>query len=170
MLTVILAIALSNVHERRIQYYSITSLCIRHGHMRMRQDYTLMKGYRCHTSLISCLLPISDKDECATGNGGCQHICRNTIGAYYCSCQQGFVLHENQHDCKEGGCKHEITTAAGDLASPHYPDYYPAKKDCVWIFTTTPGHRIKLVSFVMKTKLVINCYKSNTFKARDGFF
>ena len=36
------------------------------------------------------LIPHSaDKDECATNNGGCQHICRNTIGAYYCSCHQG---------------------------------------------------------------------------------
>lgn len=30
----------------------------------------------------------TDKDECATDNGGCQHVCRNTIGAYYCSCHQ----------------------------------------------------------------------------------
>ena len=125
---------------------------------------------------------ILDKDECATNNGGCQHICRNTIGSYYCSCQQGFVLHENNHDCKEGGCKvsaneiefmqrllaykalacfsyhrnfnaisicilqHEIVTTSGELSSPRFPDYYPAKKDCVWIFSTTPGHRIKLVS------------------------
>ena len=78
----------------------------------------------------------------------------------------GFVLHDNQHDCKEGGCKHEVTAAQGELTSPHFPDYYPAKKvrgnlhiwgqfppslnrtpfqDCVWVFTTTPGHRIKLV-------------------------
>ncbi len=70
----------------------------------------------------------SDKDECATNNGGCQHICRNTIGAYYCACQQGFVLHDNQHDCKEGGCKHEVTASLGEIASPHFPDYYPAKK------------------------------------------
>merc|ERR1712117_377383 len=63
----------------------------------------------------------TDKDECATNNGGCQHI------------------------CKEGGCKHEVTAAQGELTSPHFPDYYPAKKDCVWVFTTTPGHRIKLV-------------------------
>ena len=92
----------------------------------------------------------SDKDECATNNGGCQHICRNTIGAYYCSCHQGklprieldvqsaaaaggpffsgFVLHDNQHDCKEGGCKHEISASKGDITSPHFPDYYPAKK------------------------------------------
>ena len=40
----------------------------------------------------------------------------------------GFVLHDNQHDCKEGGCKHEISAAKGDIASPHFPDYYPAKK------------------------------------------
>jgi hypothetical protein len=56
------------------------------------------------------------------------------------------VLHENNHDCKEGGCKHEITDSLGDISSPHFPDSYPAKKDCVWIFSTTPGHRIKLVS------------------------
>jgi len=94
----------------------------------------------------------TDKDECAVENGGCQHICRNTIGSYYCSCQQGYVLHENDHDCKEGGCKHEVTSPSGELSSPHYPDYYPAKKDCVWLFTTTPGHRIKLIftSFEME--------------------
>ena len=37
----------------------------------------------------------TDKDECATDNGGCQHVCRNTIGDYYCSCQQG--------ECRRGG-------------------------------------------------------------------
>jgi len=87
----------------------------------------------------------TDKDECATDNGGCQHVCRNTVGAYYCSCHQGFVLHENGHGCKEGGCKHEVTASRGEISSPHYPDYYPAKKECVWIFSTTPGHRIKLL-------------------------
>ena len=61
-------------------------------------------------------------------------------------------MHENDHDCKEGGCKHEVTSPGGELSSPHYPDYYPAKKDCVWLFTTTPGHRIKLV------KLSINIF------------
>ena len=28
----------------------------------------------------------------------------------------------------QGGCKHEISMSKGELASPHYPDYYPAKK------------------------------------------
>lgn len=86
-----------------------------------------------------------DMDECATDNGGCQHECRNTIGSYSCWCHNGFTLHENGHDCKEGGCKYELTAPVGTVSSPNYPDYYPSRKDCVWHFTTTPGHRIKLV-------------------------
>jgi len=86
----------------------------------------------------------TDIDECAVNNGGCQHECRNTIGSYVCSCHNGFTLHDNEHDCKEGGCKYEITATQGQIFSPNYPDYYPPKKDCVWHFTTTPGHRIRL--------------------------
>ncbi|XP_015588432.1 tolloid-like protein 2 isoform X3 [Cephus cinctus] len=86
-----------------------------------------------------------DMDECVNNNGGCQHECRNTIGSYQCSCHNGFTLHENGHDCKEGGCKYEITDPSGTITSPNYPDYYPGYKDCVWHFTTTPGHRIKLI-------------------------
>ncbi|XP_066581573.1 protein tolkin [Prorops nasuta] len=87
----------------------------------------------------------TDMDECSNNNGGCQHECRNTIGSYQCSCHNGFTLHENGHDCKEGGCKYEITAPAGTITSPNYPDYYPGRKDCVWHFTTAPGHRIKLM-------------------------
>ncbi|XP_046641719.1 tolloid-like protein 1 [Daphnia pulicaria] len=87
----------------------------------------------------------TDKDECAVNNGGCQQECRNTIGSYVCACNNGFTLHENGHDCKEGGCKHEIRAPYGEVLSPNYPHPYPARKECVWHFTTTPGHRIKLV-------------------------
>lgn len=86
----------------------------------------------------------TDIDECAINNGGCQHECRNTIGSYACSCHNGFMLHDNGHDCKEGGCKYDITAPSGTILSPNYPDYYPGRKECVWHFTTTPGHRIKL--------------------------
>ena len=87
----------------------------------------------------------TDKDECTINNGGCQQECRNTIGSYVCSCHNGFTLHENGHDCKEGGCKHEIRAPYGEVLSPNYPHAYPSRKECVWHFTTTPGHRIKLV-------------------------
>ncbi|KAH8307687.1 hypothetical protein KR044_008974 [Drosophila immigrans] len=87
----------------------------------------------------------TDIDECAVNNGGCQHECRNTIGSYMCFCHNGYSLHENGHDCKEGECKYEISAAFGTIYSPNYPDNYPPNADCVWHFSTTPGHRIKLI-------------------------
>lgn len=88
---------------------------------------------------------VADKDECALNNGGCQHVCRNTIGSYVCECNNGFVLHENQHDCKEGSCSFQISSPTADISSPNYPEPYPNKKGCTWHYTATPGHRIKLV-------------------------
>merc|ERR1712088_513394 len=56
-----------------------------------------------------------------------------------------FFTDKDERATNNGGCKHEIVTTSGELSSPRFPDYYPAKKDCVWIFSTTPGHRIKLI-------------------------
>ncbi|XP_076233982.1 tolloid-like protein 1 tolkin [Calliopsis andreniformis] len=99
----------------------------------------------------------TDMDECASNNGGCQHECRNTIGSYQCSCHNGFTLHENGHDCKEGGCKYEIAAPVGTITSPNYPDHYPGLKDCVWHFVTKPGHRIKLVFKVFEMESHQEC-------------
>ncbi|CAH1793785.1 unnamed protein product [Owenia fusiformis] len=87
----------------------------------------------------------TDIDECAQDNGGCQHICKNTVGSYKCSCHNGFTLHDNGHGCKEGGCQHRITDPKGEVSSPNWPDYYPSRKQCMWHFSTKPGHKIKLV-------------------------
>ncbi|XP_067127393.1 protein tolkin-like [Centruroides vittatus] len=87
----------------------------------------------------------TDRDECVTRNGGCQHICKNTLGSYICACHNGYVLHDNKHDCKEGSCTHQINSPIGEISSPNYPDFYPSKKECAWLFTATPGHRIKII-------------------------
>lgn len=55
-----------------------------------------------HEWCVACV-SLTDKDECSKDNGGCQHECINTVGSYVCQCRHGFVLHENKHDCKEGG-------------------------------------------------------------------
>ena len=34
----------------------------------------------------------SDIDECATGNGGCDHNCNDTSPGYVCSCNPGYSL------------------------------------------------------------------------------
>ncbi|XP_055611221.1 tolloid-like protein 1 [Uranotaenia lowii] len=99
----------------------------------------------------------TDVDECAVNNGGCQHECKNTVGSYACSCRNGYTLHENGHDCKEGGCKYEISTALGQIQSPNYPDEYPSKKDCIWHLTTAPGHRIKITFNVFDVELHQEC-------------
>ena len=40
-----------------------------------------------------------DIDECGTNNGGCEHICNNTIGTFECYCDSGYRLEENRLNC-----------------------------------------------------------------------
>ena len=46
------------------------------------------------------------------------------------------------------GCRRDITDPSGEITSPNYPDNYPKRKECSWHISTTPGHRITLVSYV----------------------
>ncbi|KAM6132380.1 LOW QUALITY PROTEIN: tolloid-like protein 1 [Pterocles gutturalis] len=85
-----------------------------------------------------------DKDECSKDNGGCQHECINTVGSYVCQCRNGFVLHENKHDCKEAECEQKIHSPNGIITSPNWPDKYPSRKECTWEISATPGQRVKL--------------------------
>ena len=41
----------------------------------------------------------ADINECASGNGGCHHTCRNTVGSYRCSCNNGYSLSGDNHTC-----------------------------------------------------------------------
>ncbi|NWH53547.1 TLL1 protein, partial [Fregata magnificens] len=86
-----------------------------------------------------------DKDECSKDNGGCQHECINTVGSYVCQCRNGFVLHENKHDCKEAECEQKIHSPNGIITSPNWPDKYPSRKECTWEISATPGQRVKLI-------------------------
>ena len=40
-----------------------------------------------------------DINECDTSNGGCDTTCTNTVGSYYCSCNTGYELDNDQHTC-----------------------------------------------------------------------
>ncbi|KAM6346195.1 tolloid-like protein 1 isoform 1-T1 [Podargus strigoides] len=87
---------------------------------------------------------LRDKDECSKDNGGCQHECINTVGSYVCQCRNGFVLHENKHDCKEAECEQKIHSPNGIITSPNWPDKYPSRKECTWEISATSGQRVKL--------------------------
>ena len=41
-----------------------------------------------------------DINECNDGhNGGCDHTCINTIGSYYCECNNGNILDSDGKGC-----------------------------------------------------------------------
>ena len=41
-----------------------------------------------------------DIDECKkVHNGGCDHICTNTNGSYYCTCYNGYILTKDNSTC-----------------------------------------------------------------------
>ena len=81
-----------------------------------------------------------DIDECATNNGGCDQNCHNTAGSYYCTCNTGFLLDDDDHGCS--GEYHfilkTIAIALHDL--------------CGQIFGV-----INLIMFVWN--VIISCYK-----------
>uniref|UniRef100_A0A915BIG2 Metalloendopeptidase n=2 Tax=Parascaris univalens TaxID=6257 RepID=A0A915BIG2_PARUN len=87
---------------------------------------------------------ITDLDECRKDKGGCQQLCINTIGSYRCECESGYVLADDAHNCKEGGCHLQLHDPDGEITSPNFPFDYPKGKTCNWHFVTTPGHRLLL--------------------------
>nr|CDP91970.1 BMA-NAS-39, isoform c [Brugia malayi] len=87
---------------------------------------------------------ITDLNECRNNNGGCQQRCTNTIGSYQCECENGYVLADDGHNCKEGDCNLQVYDPEGEITSPNYPFNYPQGKNCNWHFVTTPGHRLSL--------------------------
>ncbi|XP_059409416.1 growth arrest-specific protein 6-like [Carassius carassius] len=64
--------------------------CNPHGTVRCEDK----KGeFQCHCftgwSGVRCE---KDVDECSRANGGCVHLCNNTMGSYHCSCRHGYKL------------------------------------------------------------------------------
>ena len=59
----------------------------------------------CIVQDIACLdkhlhlLCFQDVDECTNNNGGCEHLCRNTIGSFLCDCGAGYQLDRNGLNC-----------------------------------------------------------------------
>ena len=45
---------------------------------------------------------LSDIDECADNNGGCDETCVNHNGSYSCQCDSGLRLLSNKRSC---GCE-----------------------------------------------------------------
>lgn len=57
----------------------------------------LLSYIKFYSPLPPCQL--SDIDECATDNGGCEQTCINTEGSYHCCCDCGNALNCDGKTC-----------------------------------------------------------------------
>ncbi len=46
---------------------------------------------------------LADMNECALGNGGCDHQCVNTGGSFMCRCRPGYDLQPDKFSCRSEG-------------------------------------------------------------------
>ena len=111
----------------------------------------------------------ADRDECQFNNGGCRHKCTNVVGSYRCSCNDGFVLHSDGHDCKEGECRFELNQPDGELSTPNYPMSYQSRSNCSWLIRTVTGHRIGLRFLDFELERSDNCLYDSVV-VYDGVF
>lgn len=63
----------------------------------MNIDWTLLYLHPC--TLYRQFINVSDVNECQDDNGGCEHLCFNSPGSYYCQCKDGFRLSDNLRSC-----------------------------------------------------------------------
>ena len=52
-------------------------------------------------ALFSCF---PDHDECKLHHHGCQHVCNNLLGSFYCSCHTGYALNMDNKTCSGKRC------------------------------------------------------------------
>ena len=56
--------------------------------------------YQTYSTFIKYnFLPFTDVNECQVKNGGCEHLCVNTAGSFYCTCKAGYTIDFDNTTC-----------------------------------------------------------------------
>lgn len=71
--------------------------------MGSRGEHPALPAEQPSQGTMPCPLSPPDIDECRLNNGGCDHICRNTVGSFECSCKKGYKLLINERNCQGKG-------------------------------------------------------------------
>ncbi|XP_071805393.1 mannan-binding lectin serine protease 1-like [Asterias amurensis] len=85
-----------------------------------------------------------DINECMDGTDECEHFCHNGIGSFYCSCQFGYTLDQDQKTCTVHCSGNVIESPSGVITSPGYPYSYPRQSECDWLIRAEAGYVISL--------------------------
>ena len=64
-------------------------------------------GRCCHYNIVPSVIKFLTL-ECSVNNGGCEHICSNTLGSFRCSCRNGYQLASNGQTCNGKNCHYNI--------------------------------------------------------------
>ena len=52
----------------------------------------------------------TDKDECTSNNGGCEHICANSYLSYGCHCRGGYTTAVDNKNCNGSDTQQTLMT------------------------------------------------------------
>ncbi|XP_038062005.1 mannan-binding lectin serine protease 1-like [Patiria miniata] len=107
--------------------------------VRFHADYSNVHrrtGFRAH-------YVAEDIDECEERDI-CNHFCHNYLGGYYCSCEFGYSLHEDNTSCEVHCSGNILEATSGVITSPGYPIAYPRRSDCDWLIRAEAGYVISL--------------------------
>ncbi|OUC49884.1 putative GCC2 and GCC3 [Trichinella nativa] len=108
-----------------------------------------------------CINQPGNVDECSIGNAGCQQICHNTPGSYYCSCHTGFVLHSNKKDCIGKDNIMEQNSVDYCLKSSDETSIISSSLNCRGNMCTLICHKnAEFVAKKMKSSIKIACSKN----------
>ena len=77
-------------------------------------------------------------NECVLGIDNCDHVCTDTLEAFTCSCNFGYLLDSDGHSCTLD-CGGRLTAVSGSFQTPGWPNAYPSENfRCEWI-VDVPG-------------------------------
>ena len=74
-----------------------------------------------------------DEDECSTNNGGCADLCTNFVGGFNCSCDDGYLLMNDNLGCKR---KYMWTCNTPDLWTCNTPHLWTCNTPHLWTCNT----------------------------------